>query len=289
MPTAGPLYAWGANHTGLLGRGPGDDISTPVKVEDLPPIIDVAAGQLHVLALTPEGEVWSWGWDTDCNLLGQPDADGDDPWLTTWHRRNGMGHTMERLSSDAGVLRPRPVRELPPVRQIAANSGNSFVLTETGEVWVWGSAAGLGKKARNNQPSPVRIEALSDIVEIAMAPAGEAFYARDALGQVWSWGNGHEGELGHGKRRFQAVPEIIPGLNDIESIIAGEFHCWFKTRSGDLLFCGNGQGLNIQQRNSLRIREPKLIDTYGHNLEVHLRLFPRRSGPCTGTGTCRHL
>lgn len=65
----GELYTWGRDEgDGRLGLGsgggPGEagSLSIPSKVNELPvPIAAVACGGFFTMALTSDGQVWSWG------------------------------------------------------------------------------------------------------------------------------------------------------------------------------------------------------------------------------------
>lgn len=81
---AGQVFAWGNNGNGQLGDGTTTDRHTPMRIPGLPPagattsvaqeprsVTQIAAGNLHSLALLSDGTVWAWGSQT----LG----DGDNP------------------------------------------------------------------------------------------------------------------------------------------------------------------------------------------------------------------
>jgi alpha-tubulin suppressor-like RCC1 family protein len=68
----GFLWAWGYNEEGELGNGSAVDSHLPVQVVrtgavPLGPVVQVAAGLSHGLALTADGKVWAWGY----NFSGQ--------------------------------------------------------------------------------------------------------------------------------------------------------------------------------------------------------------------------
>ena len=58
----GSVLAWGNNATGELGNGGAPaDAHTPVTVSGLSQIVDIAAGDMHGLALAADGSVFAWG------------------------------------------------------------------------------------------------------------------------------------------------------------------------------------------------------------------------------------
>lgn len=114
------LRCWGVNSWGALGRGraptPGEavlEISGPEAPHDLPPVVDVAAGQLFFCALDAVGGIWCWG-------------------------RNEFGQVA--AMSPATVPTPVAVDGIPPAVEVVASVDQACARTEHGEVWCWGDA-----------------------------------------------------------------------------------------------------------------------------------------------------
>ena len=200
----GDLYAWGEGHTGVLGQGPGEDQDGPRPVPGLPPLTAVAAGAFVAYGIDAQGRVWSWGWDTENHLLGRGRA-VLPPALPPRSLRE-MGYALtEPEDAVGGVGLPAVIDDLPPVVQIGAANDNTYLLTKDGEVWSWGDPTGLGRKARQVADRPERIAALPRIVQLSASPNGGTCYALDEDLGIWCWGQGHEGQLGHGKPRAEAT------------------------------------------------------------------------------------
>ncbi len=58
----GSVWVWGSNDPRILGtaRGP-YRLPSPLRVENLPPVVAIDAGQAHLVALDKDGAVWEWG------------------------------------------------------------------------------------------------------------------------------------------------------------------------------------------------------------------------------------
>ena len=58
----GNIFTWGEGRSGQLGHGDSETKETPTKVESLigKKIIKVACGAHHTVALTDQGELYSW-------------------------------------------------------------------------------------------------------------------------------------------------------------------------------------------------------------------------------------
>ena len=255
----GTLFGWGAGHTGILGAGPEEDQPTPQQIPGLPPVSSVVAGGASAYAIDSNGSVLSWGWDAFCHMLGLGKVSFSKPWLATPLR--SMGYEFEdNNAEDGGVGLPTVVTGLPPVSTLSVAENNVFALTSEGDVWIWGDAFGIGRKARNNLDRPKKIEALEGISQIASSLNGATCYLLDENKQVWSWGNGYEGQLGHGKLRNQHDPQIIPALSNVQSIHASDLCAFALLEDGTVWFWGNGEFIDLTIRGTYRIKEPTIID-----------------------------
>ncbi|XP_078172727.1 regulator of chromosome condensation (RCC1) family protein [Carex rostrata] len=188
---SGEVYTWGRDEgDGRLGLGsgggPGEagSMSVPSKVKALPvPVSAVACGGFFTLALTPCGELWSWGANSNFEL--------------------GRGNN----SSD---WRPEPVSSLKDTRivQVACGGYHSLALSEEGEVYAWGHGGQgqLGQPSIQNQRVPVVIKALSDDKIVFIACGGSSSAAVSDTGKLYMWGNARDSQLG------------VPGLQDIQPL-----------------------------------------------------------------------
>ena len=315
----GALWAWGANHLGQMGSGPGLDQWTPQPVPGVPQVRSVCANASAVLALDGQCRVWSWGWNTGGMLgRGRP-ADEKAHWLPTALRDRGhpgiapagnppntpgltLTPAQEHCESaeegadggsdegtdaafDAelqaflasipvhispvlvmeGVCTPGLLSGLPPVRQIAMGSDNGFALDDNGAVWAWGAGGRMGTPVPKGlalpepAPTPVQVAGLPPVLAIVAHPTGDAVYALDAQGVVWSWGNGYEGELGQGKRRTDPVPAPITGLAPVRSIHALGFAALAVLTDGRVFGWGStesGLGFEALRKNTWRVMAP---------------------------------
>ena len=57
------VYTFGCNDDGTLGHDTSEEGSetVPAKVEGLPRIVQVCAGDSHTAALSEDGQVYAWG------------------------------------------------------------------------------------------------------------------------------------------------------------------------------------------------------------------------------------
>lgn len=211
----GSLYSWGRGwneHTaggttgGMLGHGDMCDAPEPKQVEALAPertgtrVIHAAAGELHSLAVTAGGELFSFG----DHVFGQC----------------GLGPGVTGPALGQRYLLPTRVRALAQERVLTAGAGDrhSLCVTEGGAVHCWGTAwsgSTLGLVANSNVvvPEPRRLNALAG-VNVASVSAGSwaQSFAISTDGQVYSWGLNNYAALGHGDDDQRCLPTLVEGL-----------------------------------------------------------------------------
>ena len=134
-------------------------------------------------------------------------AVGEDGTLFVW----GSGHFGELGTGDTAIrLAPTRVTGLPaPVRQVAAGSDYTGIVTEAGDLLMcgYGRAGQLGLGDDDNRATPTLVaRAVFDGEAVLMVACGKWHTA--ALtegGGVYTFGRGEHGQLGHGDRENQLV------------------------------------------------------------------------------------
>jgi len=106
---------------------------------------------------------------------------------------------------------------------LAAGVHNSAFVDREGRLLTCGKVAALGHGSDVDRIGPPKlVPSMMDrrIVSIS----GSVFHclALDAEGEVYSWGRGRSGVLGHGDENDRAVPSRIASLKLVESITAGD-------------------------------------------------------------------
>jgi hypothetical protein len=160
----------------------------------------------------------AFGWDCR-RQLGQ--GDGEAPIFTEERQRDRRCVTpveVTAASTMGGVV------------SVAVGSVHSTCLGGRGELWLWGRAAegqlGCGRGERNAvaaQPLRVRLppRCPGAVVAVASVAAAEVHSACvTALGELYTWGQGAVGQLGHGSTESQLVRQ--PG---VESLCRGGCVC----------------------------------------------------------------
>uniref|UniRef100_A0A8C7KKT8 RCC1-like domain-containing protein n=1 Tax=Oncorhynchus kisutch TaxID=8019 RepID=A0A8C7KKT8_ONCKI len=207
---SGQVYSWGAGGEGQLGIAPTtvSKVPRPVPIPSPLPItvIQVACGNSHSLALTKGGQVFSWGLNS--------------------HGQLGLGKGVP--------LQPIPalVRSLigVPVTQVAAGGTHTLALTLPGLVYCCGAnragQLGLNRVDEKGRFNICSVPALR-VLGVSFISCGEAHSAvLTKGGQVFTFGEGSRGQLGHNASANELLPKLVEGMDGLASQIACAITPW---------------------------------------------------------------
>jgi alpha-tubulin suppressor-like RCC1 family protein len=119
---------------------------------------------------------------------------------------------------------------------LIADRGGSIVITENGELWVWGHFHGgdewctwCGTDSARFHANPVKI--MGDVVAVSV---GEVNYTMviSTDGSLWGWGNNEWGQLGDGTTIDRDYPIRI--MDDVVAVSAGGTHTMAIRTDGSL-------------------------------------------------------
>ena len=196
----GQAFSWGDNRSGQLGNGAwGDMATTPQTVlTAFSPILALAGGDRHSLALMGNGTVWAWGDNSDGQL--------------------GIGSQGE---TEPFTL-PVAVHDLTNITAIAAGGNFSLALDQDGAVWAWGRGDYSGEQGVGNTSNTASATtiALAQPATAIAAGHGHGLAVLDD-GTVQAWGNNAHGQLGDNTYQVRLTPVTVPGLQNIEAVAAG--------------------------------------------------------------------
>ncbi|NMO95086.1 S-layer homology domain-containing protein [Paenibacillus lemnae] len=211
----GEVWGWGRNDDGEVGDGTLVKRTSPVKVQGLSGVVQIAAGEYNSLALKSDGTVWAWG-------------------------HNGYGELGDGTRTNRSLA--VQVNGLNDVKSISAGTFFSLALKNDGTVWAWGRNiyGTLGDGSRSDRSLPVQVQNLQDITKIS-AGAHHSL-ALDADGNVWGWGANNHGQLGQGNELSTTVPLQAAGIDSVIDIAAGGYFSLALKDSGILWAWGYGRG-----------------------------------------------
>ncbi len=252
----GDLYGFGSNWAGQLGVGDQEDKLTPTRVVGLSNVQKVAAGETHTLALLENGDVYAFGGRSG-GVLG---LGYDTPQYVTTPTKipfpdkardvaANMQHSLVVLENGdvysfghsgygkLGILdppgrttfdTPQKIEQIGSALAVATGVLHSMVLLENGNLYTFGrnDFGELGLGDTEDRSFPTRVEALSGVSLIVDASYGNHSLALLESGELYSFGRGDWGQLGHGDNEHKYTPtrvEAFQGSN-VLSLAAGGSH-----------------------------------------------------------------
>jgi len=191
----GRVWTWGEGMLGQLGHNNGEDRLVPMQLagEALggAAAVLVAAGALHTVAVTREGELWVWGFG-GYGQLGLGDG------------ANRLAPTLVGAEEGFGELQ---------VLSVACGYFHTLAVTKDGALWTfgWGEDCALGHNDRTTRLVPTRIEAQhfgnAKIVSTAGGRSHSAAVTEE--GTLYTWGDAFGQSLGHIDVQVKLVPTLV--------------------------------------------------------------------------------
>lgn len=269
------VFSWGRGEDGQLGIGDTSDQDEPTFVDALRGVgvSQIACGSGHTVVLTTDGQVYTWGRGDDGRL-----GHGDNGWkyvpriaqslsgqvivqvtcgsyhtaavasngdLFTWGggMYGKLGH-----GNESGHSTPRRVEGLVglTVSQIACGSRHTAVLTSTGALYTWGDkengVAGHGD-TEGHQYTPKLLERMAGKRVIQLSACGFHTGCLTDSHEVYTWGEGKFGRLGHGTERNCHSPRLVESLLGKRpvQVACGGFHTAAITEDGKMWTFGGGE------------------------------------------------
>ncbi|XP_034934449.1 E3 ubiquitin-protein ligase HERC2 [Chelonus insularis] len=207
ISSTGLLYTWGKGTYGRLGHGDSTGQSKPKVVAALQDykVVDVAcgSGDAQTLCVTDDDNVWSWG-DGDYGKLGRGGSDGCQ-----------IPMKIEYLAG-LGVIK------------VECGSQFSVALTRSGAVYTWGKGDyhRLGHGNDDHVRRPKKVAALQGKKIISIATGSLHCVACSDKGEVFTWGDNDEGQLGDGTTSALQRPRLVYALQGkkITRVACGSAH-----------------------------------------------------------------
>ncbi|XP_014524438.1 ultraviolet-B receptor UVR8 isoform X2 [Vigna radiata var. radiata] len=232
----GELYMWGKNTSGQLGLGKRapNIVPLPTKVEYLDGInIKMAAlGSEHTVAISDGGEAFSWGMGVSGRLGHGHESSILGFFSSSSEYTPRLIKDLEGIKEMSDVTRPSLITELPYSKEVACGGYHTCVLTNSGELYTWGSnengCLGIGSSDVIHLPEQVQGPFLKS--SVSQVSCGWKHTAAISEGRVFTWGwggsngtfseDGHSssGQLGHGSDVDYISPTRVCFGEDVKAL-----------------------------------------------------------------------
>lgn len=230
----GTVSAWGDNDSGQLGNGTtitSNNISNVIGLSD---VIDVSGAMGTSLAVKSDGTVYGWGSD-NC-ILG--------------------------LETEKFSVVPIKIEGLNNVKRVEVGHNMGVALKNDGTVWVFGNRNIYGNSSMDY--SPMQVLGFDNIVDISCK--NRHIVAIDEEGNVYTWGENKNGELGNGSDIISDFAYKV-NITDVKKVIAGNNLTLALKNDGTLYGWGDnnfgqlGNGTRIDQYLPVQVNlAEKIVD-----------------------------
>ncbi|XP_071733808.1 PH, RCC1 and FYVE domains-containing protein 1-like isoform X2 [Rutidosis leptorrhynchoides] len=152
------------------------------------------------------------------------------------------------------------------VQNVACGGRHAALVTKQGEMFSWGEETGgrLGHGIDSDVLHPKLIDALSN-TNIELIACGEYHTCAVTLsGELYTWGEGHFGILGHGNEVSHWVPKRVNGPLEgihVSAISCGPWHTAVVTSAGQLFTFGDGTFGVLGHGDRKSISRPKEVES----------------------------
>ncbi|KAG6551955.1 hypothetical protein Mapa_006572 [Marchantia paleacea] len=244
ITTEGDVHSWGRNQNGQLGLGHNEDSLVPKKVVAFEGIAVkmLAAGAEHTAAVTESGKLYGWGWGRYGNLgLGDRNdrlvpaevasvnnekftlvacgwrhtiavAESGNLYTFGWSKYGQLGH-----GDYLDHLVPHQVAALKnnPIVQISGGWRHTVALDSSGRLygWGWNKFGQVGVGNTDDQTSPQLVKNLAEEKVKQVSCGWRHTVCITERGNVFSWGRGTSGQLGHGDAVDRSLPKRVEALS----------------------------------------------------------------------------
>ncbi|PNT68828.1 hypothetical protein BRADI_3g45740v3 [Brachypodium distachyon] len=241
---AGQVHSWGRNQNGQLGLGNTEDSLLPQKIHAFEGVCVkmIAAGAEHTAAILEDGDLYGWGWGQYGNLgLGDRNdrlvpekvssvegekmvlvacgwrhtvtvSSSGDLYTYGWSKYGQLGH-----GDFEDHLVPHKLEALKDrfISQIAGGWRHTMAVAGDGKLygWGWNKFGQVGVADNVDHCSPVQV-IFPDEQKVAQVACGwRHTLALTENKNVFSWGRGTSGQLGHGEIIDRNTPKMIDALS----------------------------------------------------------------------------
>ncbi|XP_045564463.1 probable E3 ubiquitin-protein ligase HERC1 isoform X7 [Salmo salar] len=236
------VYVWGSNSSHQLVEGTQEKILQPKMAPSFADAQTIEAGQYCTFVISSDGSVRACGKGS-YGRLGLGDSNNQS--------------TLKKLTFE-------PHRAIKKVTSSKGSDGHTLAFTTEGEVFSWGDGdyGKLGHGNSSTQKYPKLIQGpLQGKVVVCVSAGYRHSAAVSEDGELYTWGEGDFGRLGHGDSNSRNIPTLVKDISNVGEVSCGSSHTIALSKDGRTVWSfGGGDNGKLGHGDTNRVYKPKVVE-----------------------------
>ncbi|KAM9317693.1 putative E3 ubiquitin-protein ligase HERC1 [Pholidichthys leucotaenia] len=236
------VYVWGSNSSHQLVEGTQEKILQPKLAASFADAQTIEAGQYCTFVISSDGSVRACGKGS--------------------YGRLGLGDSNNQ--SALKKLTFEPHRAIKKVSSSKGSDGHTLTFTTEGEVFSWGDGdyGKLGHGNSSTQKYPKLIQGpLQGKVVVCVSAGYRHSAAVSEDGELYTWGEGDFGRLGHGDSNSRNIPTLVKDISNVGEVSCGSSHTIALSKDGRTVWSfGGGDNGKLGHGDTNRVYKPKVVE-----------------------------
>ncbi|XP_076880016.1 putative E3 ubiquitin-protein ligase HERC1 isoform X2 [Brachyhypopomus gauderio] len=236
------VYVWGSNSSHQLVEGTQEKILQPKLAPSFSDAQTIEAGQYCTFVISSDGSVRACGKGS-YGRLGLGDSNNQS--------------TLKKLTFE-------PHRAIKKVSSSKGSDGHTLAFTNEGEVFSWGDGdyGKLGHGNSSTQKYPKLIQGpLQGKVVVCVSAGYRHSAAVNEDGELYTWGEGDFGRLGHGDSNSRNIPTLVKDISNVGEVSCGSSHTIALSKDGRTVWSfGGGDNGKLGHGDTNRVYKPKVLE-----------------------------
>ncbi|XP_058850990.1 probable E3 ubiquitin-protein ligase HERC1 isoform X1 [Acipenser ruthenus] len=236
------VYVWGSNSSHQLVEGTQEKILQPKLASSFADAQTIEAGQYCTFVIFADGSVRACGKGS-YGRLGLGDSNNQS--------------TLKKLTFE-------PHRAIKKVSSSKGSDGHTLAFTTEGEVFSWGDGD-YGKLGHGNSSTQKYPKLIQGTLQGKVVVCVSAGYRHSAAvtedGELYTWGEGDFGRLGHGDSNSRNIPTLVKDISNVGEVSCGSSHTIALSKDGRTVWSfGGGDNGKLGHGDTNRVYKPKVIE-----------------------------
>nr|XP_053648637.1 probable E3 ubiquitin-protein ligase HERC1 isoform X4 [Cherax quadricarinatus] len=234
------VYVWGSNSSHQLAEGTQDKILAPKLTHAFNSVQQVEAGQYCTFVVHKDGGISACGKGS-YGRLGLGDSNNQAS-----PRRLNLDTRIRRVSSSKG------------------SDGHTIAHSTSGQVYTWGDGD-YGKLGHGNNVTQKYPRLIAGPLTGKVVRWVSAGYRHSACvtqeGELYTWGEGDYGRLGHGDSTSRNVPTLVRDISGVGQVVCGSAHTLALSADSRTVWSfGSGDHGKLGHGDTAKVYRPRVID-----------------------------